>query len=283
MKISLNRAILAQSLTFADHVALAAQCGYDGVELDIGQIRDLGPDDRADAAHQLFAKHGVEPAAWGVPVNWREEDEKFRAGMLKLPAQADLAARIGCTRCCDYILPADPRPAGELRSLYVPRFREIAQVLGGFGIRLGLEWVGPRHLRTDPDMHPFIWRMDQLLDLIAQIGEPNVGLLVDSFHWFNAEHSAAELAALRPEQIVYVHINDAPDRPLGEQNDMVRETPGQGIIDLVTFVRTLEKVGYDGCMSTEIFGAELTSMSNKAAALKVKAALDKIVAKALAG
>jgi len=259
----------------------AADCGYDGVGVDIDEIVALGPDSPAESAEELFARYGVEPAAWGLPVNWREGDEEFRTGMSDLPAAAELAALIGCARCCTWIQASDPRTPEELHNLCVLRFREIAQVLGDFGIRLGLEWVAPRHYRTEPDKHPFIWRMDQLLDLIDDIGEPNVGMLVDSFHWFNAEHTAADIEALSSDQIVFVHINDAPDRPLDDQKDMEREVPGHGVIDIVAFVRALHTVGYDGCIDTEIFSRKLTDMPNREAALMVKEAVEMIVTQAL--
>ncbi len=281
MKLSLHRAILGQPLSFTDYMALAAECGYQGVDVGIDEIIGLEPVTTAEAAQEIFARYGLEPACWGLPVNWRESDEDFSAGMCELASQAQLASRIGCTRCCTWIHPASASPPEELHSLYIPRFREIARTLGDFGVRLGLEWVAPRHLHQEMGKHAFIWNMHQLLDFIAEISEPNVGLLVDSFHWFNAEHTTADLEALRPEQIVYVHINDAPDRSLDDQRDSEREIPGQGIIDLAGFVRALARVGYDGCMSTEIFGDELPAMPNKDAAVKVKTALDKIVAEAL--
>jgi len=281
MKLSLNRCILGQKQSFTEYVALAAECNYDGVTVTIDEILALGPDSPAESAEELFARYDVEPAAWVLPVNWREGEEEFRAGMSELSTSAKLAGLIGCTRCCTWIQPADRRLPEELHDLCVSRLREISQVLGNFGIRLGLEWVAPRHLRTHPDKHPFIWRMDQLLELINDIGAPNVGMLVDSFHWFNAEHTTADLEALTPDQVVFVHINDAPDRPLDDQYDMEREIPGEGVIDLVAFLRALHTVGYDGCIDTEIFSRKLTDMPNREAALTVKKAMERIVTQAL--
>lgn len=56
----------------------------------------------------------------------------------------------------------------------------------------------------------FIYNMPATLELIADIDSPhkNVGLLADSFHWFTTGAASEDIAALSPEQIVHVHIND---------------------------------------------------------------------------
>jgi sugar phosphate isomerase/epimerase len=95
--------------------------------------------------------------------------------------------------------------------------------------------------------------MDQMLEWIDEMGEENLGLLVDSWHWYHQDGTVAELEALAPEQIVHVHINDAPDLPkdtLGDVTDRV--FPGEGVIDLAGFVGALEKVGYEDYLSPEV-------------------------------
>ena len=48
------------------------------------------------------------------------------------------------------------------------------------------------------------------LELLAAIDRPNVGLLLDSFHWYTAEGTLGELQGLTASEVVYVHVNDAP-------------------------------------------------------------------------
>ena len=62
-------------------------------------------------------------------------------------------------------------------ALATRRLRTCAQILGAYGIRLGLEFVGPHHLRT-AWKHPFIWTLDETLDWIDAIGEPQCRLAV---------------------------------------------------------------------------------------------------------
>jgi hypothetical protein len=102
-------------------------------------------------------------------------------------------------------------------------------------MRFGLEFVGPETARIGPKaMGPneFIWTLPQTMDLIGDINAPadNVGLLLDSFHWFCTGSNLSEIENLRAQDVVHVHINDAPDRPLSEQMDFERLLPGDGVI-----------------------------------------------------
>ena len=260
-------------MSFDELLDLAASLGYEGVDDGFGYALENGP----DAYLGLTAKFDVYTSIWGHGVEWRTDEDTFRAGMATLPERAKIAAEIGCFRTCDWIMPAVEGDAMEAITTWKRRWKELAAVLGEYNHRLGLEFVGPRHIRVGKNST--IWRMDQLLDIEAELGEPNLGLLLDSFHWFNAEHNVADLEALTNEKIVHVHLNDAPKRSLDDQQDFERMAPGEGIIDLVGFLGALQKIGYDGYMGVEIFSEELKAMSNEDAAARVKNGYDKLMEK----
>ena len=272
VKLSLHSVILGQPLSFEDLLALAAKLGYEGVDAGFDYALNNDP----GAYLELCAKHNVYGSIWGHGVEWRKDEDTFRAGMEQLPGRARLAAEVNCTRTTDWIMPAVEGDAQEALGIWKRRWADIARVIGEHGHRLGLEWVGPQHLREGKT--PTVWRMDQLLEIEDEIGAPNLGLLVDSFHWFNAEHTVAALEALPAEKVVHVHLNDAPDRPLADQRDPERLTPGEGIIDLVGFLSALKKIGYADYMGVEIFSADLKAMPVEQAAGHVKRACDALLA-----
>ncbi len=258
MKPSLNGAILGQALSFEEQVLLAERAGFAGVDTGAHALRELIAARSLGGAKEFLAGHGVAPACWGLTVEWRGSAETFAEGLAELPALAEAARSLDCPRCCTWIIPSIDTDVAEFRKMAVARLGECAKVLGDHGCRLGLEWVGPKTSRTAP--HDFVYRMDQLLELEAEMGEPNLGLLVDSFHWHTAGHTVAELEALRVEQVVHVHLNDAPDRPRDEQIDFERLLPGEGIIDLAGFLGALRAIGYTDYLGVETFGKELTAL-----------------------
>jgi sugar phosphate isomerase/epimerase len=274
-------AINVQTKTLEESLAAAKTGGFDGLEINVGDIADRIERSGADAVKKTFADAGIRPAAFGLPVEWRQDEDRWRADLNNLPRYAKAAAAIGVTRCATWVLPSSKeRPLAENKMFHVERFKPIAQTLGQHGISLGLEFIGPKTLR-DGQKFEFIYKMGDMLELGRQIG-PNVGLLLDCWHWYTSHGTLNELKKLRPEQVVYVHVNDAPRGiEIDRQIDNVRELPGAtGVIDIAGFLQALKQIGYDGPVTPEPFKKELADLPNNEARLKkVGAAMDDIFAK----
>ncbi len=258
MKLSLHPVILAGGLSFQEQFELASRHGFEGVDTGMEAIGAFIATRSLEGAREWFAELGVRPASWGLPVDWRGDEDRFTRGLQLLRDHAATAEAVGCTACCMWIPPTTNGDPAALRKLAVSRFRECGRELPHHRCRRARPRVGPQ--RTRGARRAFIHRMDQLLEMEEEIGLPNVGLLVDSFHWHTAGHTAEELAAVPVSKVVHVHINDAPDKPLDEQIDMERLLPGDGVIDLGGFLGALRGMGYPGYLSTETFGAELTGL-----------------------
>lgn len=229
-------------------IEAAASQGFQTVDLDpSGLIARHG----AEGANALLRRHHIRVSAFGLPVEWRTTEEVFRDGLSKLTSTAAAAAAIGCTNCVTYILPSTDEPAAYFMAVAVKRLRICAQTLGAYGIRLGLEYVGPHHLRTRWK-HPFIWEQKETLAFIDAIGEPNVGLLLDAYHWYTTGQSTAEIEKLEPHQIVHVHLNDARPVAAEEALDNDRLYPGEGVIPLADFLQALARTGYRGAVTQEV-------------------------------
>ncbi len=257
-------------------IELAAQYGFDAVDLDAkGFVSEYG----VERAKELLQVNNIKLGSIGLPVEWRSTDEVFRNGLKALAESAAAAADLGCTACCTYILPSTDLQPAHFMALAVKRLRICAQLLDGFGIKLGLEFVGPHHLRTRWK-HPFIWTQEETLDLIAAIGTPNAGLLFDAYHWYTNGQDAADIAKLEPSQIVHVHINDAPDVPMEQALDNGRLYPGEGVIDLAGFLRGLQEIGYDGIVAQEILTAAKPTEAAEQLVQRSKTGFDKVFAEA---
>lgn len=244
----LTSAGLGQLESGVQLIELASKYEFQCVDID---ARDLVERLGREAAVELLQTKKIEIGAIGLPVEWRGTHEQFLSGLEQLPSAAAAASALGCTRCCTYILPSTDAPSAHFMALATARLRACASILGAYGIRLGLEFVGPHHLRTQWK-NPFIWTVQETLDWIDAIGEPNVGLLYDAYHWYTNEMSVADIKQLRAEQIVHVHINDAKDIPIQNVLDNDRLYPGEGVIDLPGFLQALNEIGYAGPVTQEI-------------------------------
>jgi sugar phosphate isomerase/epimerase len=87
-----------------------------------------------------------------------------------------------------------------------------------------------------------------------------------------------DLASIPLEQIIHVHVNDAPAGvAIPDLQDSVRELPGAtGAIDIVGFLSTLSALGYDGPVAVETFSAKLKQMTPDEAAQAGGAAMKSI-------
>ncbi len=251
-------------------IDLAKRHGFGGVEVNPREVQAIEAEQGAGTVRRWFEEAGLRPAGFGLPVDWRGDEDRWRAGIDELPGLAETAASVGCKRCMTWIMPAsDEREYAENRRFHVERFKPAAEILAGHGIGLGLEFIGPKTLR-DSKKHPFIWKLWDMIDLGREIG-PNVGLLLDCWHWYTSSATVADLERLRPEQVVYVHVSDAPlGIPVDEQIDNRRALPGEtGVIDIKGFLGTLERIGYEGPITAEPFKAELKELPSDDARLEV--------------
>jgi len=114
-------------------------------------------------------------------------------------------------------------------------------------------------------------------ELIAEIGTGNVGLQLDSWHWWNAGESAADILTLKGSDVIAVDLNDAPAGIVkDEQIDSRRELPcATGVIDLAAFLNALNQVGYDGPIRAEPFNQAVNKMSKDDACAAAATALKK--------
>lgn len=255
MYLSLNETVVADRVPWPEFARLAAKVGYPGVDVDLGKAMKEG----LPATRSLFETVKIRPAAINFPVEFRKDDESFRKDLQKLPDAAAFSAAIGCPRMVTWIMPSSKTPKPELRALYLKRFRAAADVLMRSHVRLGLEFLGPLQFRRQ-EPHEFIWRMPEMLAFARECG-PNVGLLLDVWHWHHAGATTQDILKAGKDGIVHVHLSDAPNLPPQDIRDDERLMPGEGVINLTGFFQALNEIGYQDFVSVEVFGRGLKNMT----------------------
>ena len=239
----------------------AHRFGYESIDADSAFLASLDESALKDFLDGMRSKK-VGWGTSGVPTEFRKDDAAFRASITQLPPRAKALQNAGVTRVTTWISPG----SNDLTYLenfrqHAARLREIASVLGDHGARLGLEYVGPKTSWTR-SRYPFVKSMREMKELIAEIGRPNVGFVLDSWHWYTAGESAADLKTLTAKDVVSIDLNDAPaGLALDQQKDNERELPlATGVIDLAAFLNTLNSIGCDAPARCEPFNAPLRAM-----------------------
>jgi sugar phosphate isomerase/epimerase len=257
----------------------AAQYGFESIEPPTSFLAKASEAELQAYREQMQAKHLTWGAA-GLPVEFRRADADFEQGMKSLPDFAKSLQRAGVNRVATWLSPSHRSLTymANFRS-HAIRLRQAARVLGDHGVRLGLEYVGPKTAWSS-SRFPFIHTMAEMKDLIAEIGCDNVGFLLDSWHWYTAEETEVDLLTLTAKDVVMCHLNDAPkDIPVAQQVDSRRELPcATGVIDAKAFLGALVKIGYDGPVACEPFNQELRKLPPEQAVSTVATAMRKAFA-----
>ncbi len=273
--LSLGR--LGFHASFPESLELAAKHGFEGLDPDAGYLASLND----DGLHRLLddlQKRNLKFGATGLPVEFRKDSDTFNSDLKKLPAAAVVLQRAGIWRVNTWVLPC----SDELTYLqnfrqHAERLRLCAQVLADQGQVLGLEYVSPRTLWRS-QKNPFIHTLSEMKELLVAIGTDNLGIQLDSWHWFNAQETQRDLLTLRGQDVITVDLNDAPTGlTLDQYRDNSRELPAAtGVIPVKQFLDALLQIGYDGPIQAEPFNAALRALPVEQACALASDAMKKV-------
>lgn len=278
---NLNPGMIGIHASLAEALDMAAQYGFDGVDVNLPDVSGMVRETSVGEVRDLFARAGSRPGNWGLPIEWHGSERKWQEELARLRRYAGLARDVGALRTTAVVMPwSDERTFDENYAFHVDRLKPVAEILGEHDCRFGLEFIGPETLRRDRK-HPFIHTMDGMLALSRDVG-PNVGLLLDLWHWYTSRGTWEDLARLGNEDVVNVHVNDAPAGvPVDEQIDNQRCLPGEtGVLDIVRFLKALDAMGYDGSVTAEPFSARVNALAPQDALRETSEAMHRVWASA---
>lgn len=264
---------------FPSAVDLAVKHGFGGIEPDVGYLRSLGGASAvADFAAGVHDR-GLRWANTGLPVNLTGTALDFADQLRALPDQLEVLTAAGITSVGTWIRPMDddlPYSRNFIR--HAERLALTAEILADAGIRLGLEYIGPKTFWST-ERFPFVHSLAEALELIAATGANNIGLILDTYHWYTAGESTDDLRVLSGDDVVAADINDArDDRERDEQQDLDRRLPGTtGVIDLAGFTGVLHDIGYDGPVKVEPFMKSLAERPIDDVLAEVSAGLNRAI------
>lgn len=239
------------TLDVADKVR---QMGFDILEICIEDPKTIDP----KSILQRLEKTGVEalicgafgpdrdassddPVVRGQAVDYIKKCIDF-ARELKSPVVAGpMYSAVGKTR----LLSKDERQ--KQWQLAVDSLRKAGDYAGEQGVKLAIEPLN--RFETD-----FINTVEQGLELLDRIANPNVGFLLDTFHMNIEEKDVA--AAIRRAGSKIFHFHTC-------END--RGTPGTGHVEWNSVRDALKNAGYKGPVVIEAFNSEIKEIARAVA------------------
>lgn len=116
--------------------------------------------------------------------------------------------------------------------------------------------------------------------MVQRVNAPNLGLVIDAFHIFVRQRTAADLDGIPMEKIFLVQLSDLNAIPAVENLiDTARHgrlLPGEGKFPIHTIIERLEKGGYRGPIGLEVFSDDLKAQDPAVVARKAMKALQSV-------
>ena len=193
-------------------IGWATEFGFEAIEPSVPFLGKLTDAELREYLDEMKSKK-LAWAAASLPVQFRGDDAAFEQSLKSFPDFARTLQRAGVTRIATWLSPGH-RSLTYVANfrLHAKRLRETARIRGDHGLRLGLEYVGPK-TSWAANRFSFIHTMAEMKDLIAEIGRDNVGFLLDSWHWYTSKETEADLPTLKASDVILCHLNDAPQSP----------------------------------------------------------------------
>ena len=229
--------------------AIDAECsayhdaGFRHVELWFSKLQGLGLAPPAIAARLREAALTPVSACAAGSFLWRGAPGPVeRRG--ELEGHFALAQALGVPRFVifDYV---EATPKRDDHAVAAERLVSVADLAAKYRVRIALEFIARSRL---------LGSLPTALQVIRQAAQPNVGLCLDTFHFYAGVSKLEDLDELRPGEVEHVHFHDVPRAvPRELLVDADRIAPGMGVIPLAKVVDALRRIGYAGALSVELF------------------------------
>jgi len=225
-------------------VQAAKAAGFDYVEIWKAK---LGHKSLADL-RDLFLESAVPPLSINSIEHITFRDPRsYEAIKRECRELSKIAAEIECPYI---VVVPGPLPPGDVdvvkESVHV--LTELCDIAAEYGVALGFEFLG------QPDCS--VPTLDLADEIVRTAARENLGLVIDSFHFYAGGSNVKMIEKLDPRSIYIFHINDAEDLPRAQLEDRHRLLPGLGILPLREMVAAFREIGYDDVASVEIFRPE---------------------------
>ena len=250
MKLALNGATTMRA-DLATDLQAASAAGFDYLEIWAAKLRAFLKERSTSVLKDLFAEWGLSPLSINSieHVTFRDA-AAYESIKQECEDLSSIAAAVGCP--CIVVVPGRLPQGGASREGVIAEsvrvLNELCDIAAKHNVTLAFEFLG----QTDCSVPT----LDLAAEIVREVGCENLGVVIDSFHFYAGGSTFDMIDALDPKLIQIFHINDAEDLPRDQLEDRHRLLPGLGILPLREIVAAFRRIGYDKVASVEIFRPE---------------------------
>lgn len=270
MKIALNGATTMHADLTTD-IQAASAAGYELIELWASKLREFLKTNTVADLKMLLKTNNLEPYSINSieHITFRNAEDYAR-----IKAECEEYSKIAGEIKCPYVVVVPgklPENATEEEIVdeSVKVLNELADIAEKYNVGLAFEFLGQADCSVQT--------LDLDKKIVEKVNRENVGLVIDTFHFYAGNSSLEAIETLDPKKLFIFHINDAEDLLKNDLTDAHRLYPGEGILPIREIKERFDRIGYDRMVSIEIFRPEYWNEDPFEVARKAKAATEKVL------
>ena len=272
MKLALNGATTMRA-DLATDLQAAKAAGFDYLEIWAAKLRAFLRERSTSELKRLFSESGLSPLSINSIEHITFRDAAaYESIKHECEELSSIASGIGCPSIV--VVPGRLPPDGASRETVIAEsiqvLNELCDIAARHNVALAFEFLG------QPDCS--VPTLDLAAEIVRKADCENLGLVIDSFHFYAGGSTVEMIDALDPKLIHIFHINDAEDLPREQLEDRHRLLPGLGILPLREIVSAFRRIGYDKVASIEIFRPEYWERDPFELARDARVAAERVVA-----
>ena len=256
MQIGLNGSTTNQCNLIED-IEVATKAGFETLELRTYKLDSYLEDHSVQELAERFQESGVRPYAINSVEFFNMKPELEQQKMLQETERwCRIASKIGCP----YVIAVPSEaPEGTPKEDIIENTSQMLKRMGDIAakhnVSIAFEFIGYKTFSVN--------ELKTADDIVSRADHSNVGLVLDAYHFFIGESKLEDLEQLNKDKLFIFHIDDAEEVPEEERTEANRVFPTLGIIPLRDIGKTLERIGYDGVASLELFREEYWNMDKQ--------------------
>ena len=241
--------IRGQQVDLKTTVELVAEAGYDGIEPWIREIEKYQQEGGSltDLKKQISDLGLTVESAIGFSQWIVDDDQKRTQALEQAKREMDILHQIGGNR-----IAAPPAGATNQEGLNLfaaaERYRQLIQAGESIGVQPQLEvWGFSKNLS----------RLGEAVFVAVESAHPKACLLLDIYHVYKGGSEFEGIQVINGDSMHVFHVNDYPaDPPRPTISDADRVYPGDGVAPYAAIMQTLQRIGFQGALSLELFNRD---------------------------
>jgi 2-keto-myo-inositol isomerase len=240
MKPCFNTITAGRDKRLEEIITACGAARFSGIEIDLNHLEAAAERSSISEVKSRLHDSNLQPASLMAfdlaPL--AEDDTAIERLKRGIEAAEELDVPLLLVYCATNIPPGmNPEAAREKA---INRTKDYARLAGS--IKIGLEPIGRTTLMGRPE---------DALEIASQAAAPNVGIVMDTFHFYRA--GVTDISPYPLDEFLMVHVNDAENLPIEKLTDANRLHLGLGILPLEQYLSVLSERKYTGFLSIEIF------------------------------